>query len=56
MVYDSHASRVRILVGYVNQNMDKGLHAVHVLRIHHLRHFYLPTPRLRLLQMTQKIV
>jgi hypothetical protein len=36
--------------------MDEGLHAVHVLRLFQIGHFYHPANRLSLLQMTQQIV
>jgi hypothetical protein len=56
LIDEPHASRRRVLTGTVNKNMDERLHAVHVLRLLKIGHFYHPTRRLRLLQMTQKIV
>lgn len=56
MIDDAHASRCRILVGSVNQNVDEGFHAVHVLRIFHRGHLHNPARRLHLLQMKQEIV
>jgi hypothetical protein len=40
----------------VNKNIDEESHAVHVLRVLKVRHFYHPSVRLRLSEIAQEIV